>query len=451
MSILTVIRPAATLALAVIVIIGSAGSSFAQKKMDRLERESMKLMLKNLKNEIKRDYYDETYRGINLDERFKKAEARLEEVETTGQSLAVIAQVLMDFDDSHLYFSPPSTNLSVEYGWRHQIHGDKLIVYIVKPKSDAEAKGLKVGDQIVSIEGFKPTRKEMWKVFYYYNILSKRPSLKLQVLSPGSDQPRAIEIQSELTRLPRVYTRTSIAQLFDTTGRSGMDYNYTTTIGSAVVWKMPSFMIEPSSIDTLMGRVKGSQALILDLRGNGGGAVKTMERLASFMFDKDIKIADLKGRKKMDPMESKKRSDAYTGKLVVLIDADSGSASEIFARLVQLEKRGMVVGDTSAGAVLQAQSYEGSLGGDGEVAYGASVTNADVIMSDGKSLEHVGVTPDHIVIPTPADIAANRDPVLAKAAELVGASLTPEQAGSIFKLKWVTGQNGLNRIEIAAK
>jgi len=77
----------------------------------------------------------------------------------------------------------------------------------------------------------------------------------------------------------------------------------------------------------------------------------------------------------------------------VLIDSKSASAAEIFARLVQLEKRGIVIGDQSAGAVMEARSFSHKVGTDSVIPYGTSMTDADVIMSDGKSIERVGVIP----------------------------------------------------------
>jgi len=47
--------------------------------------------------------------------------------------------------------------------------------------------------------------------------------------------------------------------------------------------------------------------------------------------------------------------------------------------------------------------------------YGAAIAIADLIMADGESIENVGVTPDERIIPTPVDVAAGRDPVLARA------------------------------------
>jgi C-terminal processing protease CtpA/Prc len=70
------------------------------------------------------------------------------------------------------------------------------------------------------------------------------------------------------------------------------------------------------------------------------------------------------------------------------------------------------------------------------VFFGASITDSDIIMTDGKSLEHVGVTPDMVALPSAADLAAGRDPVLAKAAQDLGAKLSPEQAGKMFPYIW---------------
>ena len=95
-----------------------------------------------------------------------------------------------------------------------------------------------------------------------------------------------------------------------------------------------------------------------------------------------------------------------------------------------------MIGDRSSGSVMQSRSHEGAMGGDRVVLYGASITDADVLMSDGKSLEHVGVVPDELIVPTGEDLAAGRDPVLARAAELLDARLDPATAGKLFPLEW---------------
>jgi C-terminal processing protease CtpA/Prc len=108
----------------------------------------------------------------------------------------------------------------------------------------------------------------------------------------------------------------------------------------------------------------------------------------------------------------------------------------MFARIIQLEKRGTVIGDRTAGAVMQSRYHNHESGVDIIALYGVSVTEADVIMSDGKSLEHTGVTPDQLMLPTAAQMSAKQDPVLAHAASLVGVKIDAEKAGTLFPVEW---------------
>lgn len=425
------------LALAVLAFLAPLQSLPAQQKMDRIERERLKSMLSIIKSEVKEHYYDPSFHGIDLDARFKKADARLDEVTTTSQGFSVIAQVLIDFDDSHLYFNPPSTNLEVEYGYRMQAYGDKVFITTVKPKSDAEEKGLRPGDQVLSINGFKPSKKELWKIDYYYGVLSKRDKMMLSILSPGLEAPRDVEIRAQVTKQPQNITFSSYF-MFEDPYYNEENYKHRVwTLGDVTVWKMPSFAIEPADADDLLGKAKKDGTLILDLRGNGGGYVKTMERMVGSVFDRDIKIAELKGRKPKDPSIAKTRGkNVFGGRLIVLIDSESGSASEVFARVIQLEKRGTVLGDVSAGAVMQSRHREGDVGSSTSVPFSVSVTEADLIMADGKSLEHVGVIPDELIIPTAADLAAGRDPVLARALALAGVKMSAEDEATYNKYYW---------------
>jgi len=104
--------------------------------------------------------------------------------------------------------------------------------------------------------------------------------------------------------------------------------------------------------------------------------------------------------------------------------------------VVQIEKRGIVIGDRSAGAVMESMFYPFALGESSTIFYGASITDADIIMTDGVSLEHVGVTPDKVMLPTGADLRDRVDPVLSYAASLAGVKLDPKEAGALFPIKW---------------
>ena len=102
----------------------------------------------------------------------------------------------------------------------------------------------------------------------------------------------------------------------------------------------------------------------------------------------------------------------------MLVDSASASAAELFARVVQLEKRGTILRDRTAGAVTESRRFtheyfrrKGFFVSALAVTYGVSVTVNDLIMTDGKSLENAGVIPDEFILPTSGDLAANNDPV----------------------------------------
>ena len=121
----------------------------------------------------------------------------------------------------------------------------------------------------------------------------------------------------------------------------------------------------------------------------------------------------------------------------MLVDSFSASASELLARTLQLTGRGTVLGDRTAGAVMVSQTFDHMAGGDRTgVTFATSITVADLVMTDGHSLEHTGVVPDEVILPTAEDLASDRDPVLARALELFGLIATPEAAGRMFPLEW---------------
>jgi carboxyl-terminal processing protease len=201
---------------------------------------------------------------------------------------------------------------------------------------------------------------------------------------------------------------------------------------------MPQFDLEKAQVDEMMERAGKYKALVIDMRGNGGGMVDMLNRLVGNLFDRDVKIAEWKGRKKFEPQIAKTRgSKVFNGKVIALIDSESASAAEMLARVIQLEKRGVVIGDTSSGKVMVSRYHPRESGIDTIVPYGSSITEADLIMIDGKSLENVGVKPDTIMLPTPADLLAKRDPVLAHAIGLAGVKTDPESAGKMFPVEWL--------------
>src|SRR5690348_7753616 len=126
------------------------------------ERERHVIILRSTKEDIKKNYYDPQFHGIDLDAQFKNAEQAIQQATSIGKMSGIIAQTLVNFDDSHLFFVPPGKVNKTRYGFDMQMVGDACFVTRVNEKSDAFKKGLRVGDQISDIEKFTPTRKDLW-------------------------------------------------------------------------------------------------------------------------------------------------------------------------------------------------------------------------------------------------------------------------------------------------
>jgi carboxyl-terminal processing protease len=92
---------------------------------------------------------------------------------------------------------------------------------------------------------------------------------------------------------------------------------------------------------------KGVQAVVLDLRLNGGGSLPEAISLTGLFIDEGpvVQVKDAEGRvQQYDDLE---RGTAWDGPLVVLTSKFSASASEIFAGAIQDYRRGLVIGDKS--------------------------------------------------------------------------------------------------------
>lgn len=397
-------------------------------------------MLTVIKEDLQRHYYDPAFHGMDVDARFKAADEKITEAKSLGQIFGTIGQVLADLDDSHTFFLPPGRSYRTEYGWQMRMIGDKCYVTAVKPESDAAAKGLTEGDEVYSIDGRRPVRQIIWKIKYLYYALRPQPGMHLSIVKPdGKKQDLEVMAKVQSGKLLMDLTGNDIFTLIrDSENESRLNRQRYVEMGEDLfVWKMPEFDLVSEKVDDFVDKFRKKKALILDLRGNHGGYEETLLRLISNLVDHDVTVGDIKRRKETKPLVAKTRGErSFAGKLIVLIDSESGSAAEVFARVVQLEKRGTVIGDVSAGAVMRALQFSHELGVDIVVPYGVSITDADLIMRDGKSLEHVGVAPDEIRLPQAADLGAKRDPVLAYAASLLGVTISPEKAGELFPLEW---------------
>jgi carboxyl-terminal processing protease len=165
--------------------------------------------------------------------------------------------------------------------------------------------------------------------------------------------------------------------------------------------------------------------LIIDLRNNGGGSVAMADDIAGRLVREKTEIGTIITRTGQPvtlfgfPIEKLKRTlagspSAYDKPVVVLVDAGSASASELFAGGLQDIGRVKVVGQRSCGCLQGFLGYA-TVPGGAELAY----SEIGMVSAKGRRIEREGVLPDVEVSITREDLRLYRDRTLETAEELL--------------------------------
>jgi carboxyl-terminal processing protease len=174
-------------------------------------------------------------------------------------------------------------------------------------------------------------------------------------------------------------------------------------------------------------QAQGMRALVLDLRGNPGGLVVELQRIASLLLPEGLVIAvrESAGGDRVVDVATGGPVLAPSAPLAVLVDEGTGSAAEILAAALQEHGRGVVVGVTTAGAVLNSTEIALPHG------TGIQVPVRRVQTARGAVLEGTGVRPDRVVVLTAADLDAGIDAQLRTASAAVRGADTATVRGPI--------------------
>jgi carboxyl-terminal processing protease len=166
-----------------------------------------------------------------------------------------------------------------------------------------------------------------------------------------------------------------------------------------------------NEIDTALMSLhhQGMESLIMDLRGNPGGLLTTAIALSDRFLTSGT-IVSTKGRTPEDnTREMAHLTNTWRVPLVVLIDHNSASASEIFAAAIQENHRGVIVGERSYGkgtvqTLFPLQTIPAAL----------RLTTAKFYSPEGREMAGAGVTPD-FQASTESDAGAGKDAALNEA------------------------------------
>lgn len=148
---------------------------------------------------------------------------------------------------------------------------------------------------------------------------------------------------------------------------------------------------------------KGMTSLILDLRGNGGGLLSVAVDLLGLFLPPSTEVVTTQGRSPKAQMPALKTAERQRVKreypLVVLLDRNSASASELVGGALQDLKRATLIGETSFGKG-SVQNIEGRDGGTA-----LRLTFATYHTPSGRTPHEVGVDPDIEIEITDEDMA----------------------------------------------
>ena len=140
-------------------------------KYTTLTNAQVQEMLDKILLDIKENYYDPSFHGVDLDKQFAHDRELIAAAKSQDEALLYVAAAVESLNDSHTHFKPPVRPYGVDYGWTMQAIGDSPVyVTHVRPESDAAAKGLQAGDLVLSINGVPTTRQDITRLAFSYSV-----------------------------------------------------------------------------------------------------------------------------------------------------------------------------------------------------------------------------------------------------------------------------------------
>lgn len=297
----------------------------------------------------------------------------------------------------------------VGLGVELKTHPDRLEIINVIPGGPAGLGGLRIGDAILGIDGAEVSA-----------VGSDRSADNLRGLD-GSFVALDVQRAGQPVQTVRLQRRRVDIPSVDQVGlvdrQAGVGYirlsNFQKTTArdfDAALWQLQR---------------DGMRSLIVDVRGNPGGLLTAAVEVADRFIGNGV-IVSTKGRNPLEDFTHRAElAGTWRVPLVVLVDGDSASASEIFAAAIRDHKRGVVVGHPSYGKGSVQGIFPLNIGGGG-----VRLTTAKFYSPNGDAIAQVGVTPDIAVekLSKPAPAASPETQAEQDSALQIGISVARREA-----------------------
>ena len=234
-----------------------------------------------------------------------------------------------DYEDLKINTDGEFGGLGIQIGIRDQI----LTVVSPLAGTPAHRMGVKAGDKIIRID---TTSTQGISIDDAVEKLRGKPGslVKIQIVREGIPQPLEFSIIREVIKIESV---PYAAMLND-------------SVGYVKITQFAKRTAEDLEVKINELKKKNMKALVLDLRVNPGGLLNQAIAVSELFLDKGNMVVYTKGRVKSQNQEyHSRRSPIWTQKMVVMVNENSASASEIVAGAMQDWDRAIVMGETSYG------------------------------------------------------------------------------------------------------
>ncbi len=246
----------------------------------------------------------------------------------------------------------------------------KITVIHPLPGTPALKAGIKAGDVIVAIDGTSTAKMSL-------------PTASDKIRGPKGTKVK-LDVLRGTKKLKFTITRAAINIPTVQTSSVGKGIGYV-AIRSFTPSTAQDFEKEIKKLDA-----KKAKGVIVDLRFNPGGLVESSVDIASIFIDKGTIVGM---RRQDNVLETMSAVQGYHTKmkLVVLVNGDSASASEIVAGAIQDDKRGVIVGTKTYGKA-SVQTIENLPNGGA-----LKLTTAHYFTPKGRLIQKIGIKPDVVV------------------------------------------------------
>ncbi len=238
--------------------------------------------------------------------------------------------------------------------------------------SSAEEAGLQAGDRIIAVDGTDTTQMNTTEV--------------AQLLRGEEGTAVQVTVQRQGRELTFTCTRRQVNQVYvsNQTLADGVEYIKVGAMGSENDWA--AFFEIWEGLDE-----KNTRAVILDLRGNGGGVIDVALKMADAMTeDEGVYLAGVRWREDMGGLEQTFSTGGGLplNKIVVLVDGGTASAAELLAGSLRDTGTAVLLGETTYGKG-QGQYHIQLINGDRLV-----ITTLELQLPVQGGYEGVGLSPD---------------------------------------------------------